>query len=180
MQFIEVYYYITNKPYFFVCVLSNGRVIKKFVQLAAGTGKGEDIALINKSLKAAWWKPDHVIIDKLKFLVYADINNAIPLLITKETIIETHEYLNKQITVGKIQVDKLKLNKETTGETLKIAEISFPPTLLYQKIEAHFVKEIQAVPPSKWEELKWVFIAGFIVLGFIAWNVINSGGVSLG
>ena len=179
MQLIEMYYFITNKPYFMVYVLSNGRRIKKFVQLAAGTKKGEDSFLICKSLKASWFKPEAPIIDGLKFLTLVDIANAIPLRFERETIIETGEYINKETTKAKITVNKTKIKKENDGKPLRTVEIQFPPSLLYQKVEAHFVKEIQSVPPSKWDELKWVFIAGILVVGFIAWQIISSGGIGL-
>lgn len=173
--FVEIYYYITGKPYFLVYVISNSRRIKKFIQLASSKQKGEDFFLINQSLKCSWWKPETPILDGLKFITFVDLNNAIPLKIEKEIVFTDGEWLVKEqekITISEDK-EKQKLNKKS-GKSLNLIEISFPPTLLFQKVEAHFVKETLSTPPSKWEELKWVFIAGFIVLGFLGWQYISS------
>ena len=178
----ELYYYVTGKPYFVVFVISNSRRVKKFIQLASGKLKGEDFFLINRSLKCAWWKPETPIIDGLKFITFVDLNNAIPLRIETETVYEDNEWIvkeNKKVIVSE-DIEKQKLNKKS-GKSLSLIEISFPPTLLFQKVEAHLVKEILSIPESQWEQLKWVFIAGIIVAGFIGWQLINSGGLkSLG
>jgi len=176
ISILESYYYLSDKPYFSIIVLSNGRKVKRFIQLAASTAKGEDFFLISKSLKSAWWKPETPIIDGKKFLTFVDLNNAIPLKIESRLVYEDTEYLVKEKNILIISEDSEKQKKNRKdGKPLNMVEITFPPTLLFQKAEAHFVKEIQAVPPSKWEELKWVFIAGFIVLGFLGWQIISSG-----
>jgi hypothetical protein len=171
----EIYYYLTNKPYFMVYVISNSRRVKKFIQLASSKQKGEDFFLINQSLKCSWWKPETPILDGLKFVTFVDLNNAIPLRIEKEIVYTDDEWLikeQKKITISE-DIEKQKVNKKS-GKSLNLIEISFPPTLLFQKVEAHFVKETLSTPPSKWEELKWVFIVAFIVLGFLGWQLINS------
>jgi hypothetical protein len=176
MELQELMWYIRGQAYFECFVLSNGRKVKRFVQLASNTNKGEDLFLICKPLKCTWAKPDDVIINGLKFMAFLDIDNAIPLKITSEIIIETNEYINIEKTKYTISEDKDKRNvKVQTGKPMKMVEITLPPALLYQQVEAAMVEKILAVPPSKWEELKWVFIAGFVVLGFIAWQFINSG-----
>jgi len=175
----EIYYYLTNKPYFMVYVISNSRRVKKFIQLASSKQKGEDFFLINQSLKCSWWKPETPILDGLKFVTFVDLNNAIPLRIEKEIVYTDNEWLikeQKKITILE-DIEKQKVNKKS-GKSLNLIEISFPPTLLFQKVEAHFVKETLSTPPSKWEELKWVFIVAFIVLGFLGWQFINSRGIS--
>ena len=175
----EIYYYLTNKPYFMVYVISNSRRVKKFIQLASSKQKGEDFFLINQSLKCSWWKPETPILDGLKFVTFVDLNNAIPLRIEKEIVYTDDEWLikeQKKITISE-DIEKQKVNKKS-GKSLNLIEISFPPTLLFQKVEAHFVKETLSTPPSKWEELKWVFIVAFIVLGFLGWQFINSRGIS--
>lgn len=178
--FMEIYYYLTGKPYFSVMVLSNNRKVKKFIQLASSKVKGEDFFLVSKNLKCAWWKPVTPIIDGLKFVTYVDLNNAIPLLISNENIkYEDSEYYIKETKSITISEDLTKQNKEMkNGVPIKFVKIEFPPTLLYEKVEAHFVKLIMGIPPNKWEEYKWIFIAGFIVLGFIAWQFMNSGGLT--
>jgi hypothetical protein len=172
MELKEVVWYITNKPYFKIFVLNNGRRVKTFSQLSASTVKGEDVFLIAKGLKAAWFKPDEPIIDGLKFITFVDINNAIPLKIVSETVYESGEYFIKEI---KRQTITKAGEPSKDGKPLRTVEISFPPTLLYQKVEASFVKQIMSEPPNKFEELKWVFIAGILVFGFIAWQLLSSG-----
>ena len=180
MEFKEMLYYIMNKPYFVVMVISKGRKVKKFVQLASSKEKGEDFFLISKALKCAWFKPDTPIIDGLKFITYVDLNNAIPLKIETIYEYEDNNLVIKETKKSKISVDEKKKSKENTGQPIKFVEISFPPTLLFQKVEAHFVKEILSVPPSKWEEIKWIFIALIVVAGIIIWNLINTtGGIAL-
>lgn len=172
----EMMYYILNKPYFEVYVISNGRKVKRFVQLASSKVKGEDFFLISKDLKCAWWKPDTPIIDGLKFKTFVDLNNAVPLRIDEEYNYIDSLFLikeEKKVTISE-DTEKQKKNPKN-GKPVKFVEISFPPTLLYQKMEAHFIKLIMSSPPSKWEELKWVFIVGFIVLGIIVWNLTSKG-----
>ena len=173
---MELIYYVTNKPYFKVFVISNGRRVKKFIQLADSKQKGEDFFLISKSLKCSWWKPSYPVIDGQKFLTFVDLNNAIPLKFEQVIEYEDTEYFvkeTKKINISE-DVEKQFKNKKN-GKPLELVEISFPPTLLFQKVEAHFVKEILSLPPDKWEQLKWVFIAGIIVVGFVAWQLMSSG-----
>lgn len=178
MELNEIYYYLTSKPYFDVTVLSNNRKVKRFVMLASGQATGEDFFLICKSLKSAWFKPQTPIISGLKFITYVDLNNAIPLIIDNKITYDTNTFYVKETKKIVISEDKekQKLNKKD-GKPLELAAITFPPSILFQKVEAHFVKQILSEPPSKWEELKWVFIAGIIAVAFIGWNIINSGGI---
>jgi hypothetical protein len=173
MALIEVFYYLTNKPYFLVYVLSNGRKIKKFVQLASGNGKGETFFLVDKSLKAGWFKPEYPIIDGLKFLTFVDLKNAIPLIITDITVNDSGEFFNREINKSVIEIDRTKPMK--SGKPIKTVEICYPPTLLHQEVEAHFVNEIQKLPPNPWEEKKWIFIVAILALAFIAWQFMQSG-----
>jgi hypothetical protein len=178
MELKEIWYYITNKPYFDVMVISNGRKVKRFIELASGQENGEDFFLICKPLKAAWFKPETPIINGLKFMTFVDLNNAIPLIIKTDYVYDTTPYYIKEKKIETTSLDKDNV-KNADGKPIEFAEITFPPSILFQKVEAHFIKLIMALPPNKWEELKWVFIAGFLVVGFIAWNIINSGGIRL-
>lgn len=174
----ELYYYITGKPYFVIFVISHGRKVKRFIQLAASKEKGANEFLINKSLKCAWSKPesDSVIIDGLKFMCFVDLNNAIPLKITKKTDIKTGEIFNKITTIETIESDVEELEKKyKSGEPLALAEIRFPPTIMFQKIEATFVKLILSVTTDKNEWLMYVIIAALVVFGFVAYMYLNGG-----
>lgn len=175
MDIKEMMYYIMNKPYFKITVLSNNRKVKTFCQLASGKGKGEDFFIISKELKCAWFKPQTPIIDGLKFITYVNLDNAIPLKIKTETKYTDNALTIKQEKILKISEDEDKQKIQyKDGKPVEFVEISFPPTILFQKVEALFVKEILAQPPSKWEEMKWVFIALILVGGFILWQAMGS------
>lgn len=178
MQLMEAYYYITNKPYFVVTVLHHARRVKRFIQLASSEKAGTDFFLIDKGLKAAWEKPKKPVIDGLKFIVFADLNNAIPLVITKEINYDTNGIFIKETESEYIYEDEEKQKIETkSGKANGIIEIRYPPTVLFHEIDAVFLKQIMASPPDKWEQLKWVFIAGIIVAGLIIWQLTSSGGL---
>lgn len=178
MEFKEIYYYITSKPYFVVTVLSNKRKVKRFVELASGQNNGEDFFLICKSLKAAWFKPEFPIIDGLKFITYVDLNNAIPLIIHDKMEYDTNEYYITEKKFVLISEDKEKRKvTNSDGKPIEFTQITFPPTVLFQKIEAHFIKQIMSIPPGKFDSLQIVFIIGILALAFIAWTVVTSGGI---
>lgn len=172
----EILWFIFNKPYFSVLVLSNGRKVKRFVQLAAGQKKGEEIFLICKSLKMAWHKPEFPIIEGGKFLAFVDLKNAIPLVITTETIFDSSRLFTKQkrkyIISEDIEKQKLSLKN---GNALDIIEIPFPPTVLFQEKEAYFLNQILSNPPSKYEHIAIIFVALIIVVGIVMIFLINSG-----
>jgi hypothetical protein len=175
-QILELYYLIMNKPYFKVFILSNGRKVKSFIQLAIANEFPEGLAdfLICKSIKSAWWKPNNPIIDGVKFVVYVKTNNAIPLkFVTQKTYEENGEYLINEYITETISEDTDKPHKDGAPETL--AEIAYPPTVLFQELEAVFVTETLTPPPSKVEEmgkyLPWILIAGAIII----FMVINKG-----
>ena len=174
----ELLCYIQNKPYFVVYVLSNGRRVKRFIQIAADKEKATDLFLINKTLKSAWWKPDAdgIVIDGLKFICFVDLNNAIPLIIQEETDIKSDEIITTitKKTIVKEDIAKQKSNPKS-GKVKKFVEITFPPTVLFQKVEAHFIKEILSIPPNKNEWMTYVFIAAILVLGVLGWVYMNKG-----
>jgi hypothetical protein len=174
----EIQYWLLSKPYFFVNVISNGRIIKKFIQPATSDEQGFESFLINKSLKAAWFKPEKPFIDKLKFVTFVKIDNAIPLIIKKEVVYnEKNKFVNREIVLDIIKEDEDKAKRKKVlkdmGLEIEFVEISFPPTLLLQKIEAHFVKETLSQPTTNLEALKWVFIVGLIVAGFLIWTYVS-------
>ena len=173
----EFIYFITGKPYFVVYVTKNNRKVKRFIQLAADKEKGSDIFLVSKELKSAWWKPEYPIIDGLKFITFVDLNNAIPLIISKEVSYDTTPWFIKETTSTKIEEDKEKQKQELKdGKSLNLVEIHFPPTLLHQMVEAHFVKEILSIPPNKNEWMQPVFIVGILALLIFGYIFLNKGG----
>lgn len=172
----EIYYTVLNKPYFSVNVLSHGRIVKKFTQLAGGNDSAEAFFLICKELKCAWWKPFTPIIDGLKFITYADLSNAIPLIFEKETIYESTDYVTTKIEVVTTKEDMVKQIERGIKDGMpdKLVEIHYPPDLLYETVEAHFVTKILTPPPDKFDFLNWKWII-IIGIGLIAWYYLNGG-----
>lgn len=167
----ELYYYIAGIPYFVVYVTQNNRKVNRFIQKAVTKEKGTDLFLVSKKLKLAWWKPEatSIIIDGLKFMCFMRMDNAIPLKIVSIKEYDSSEYIikeNEYICIGEDE-EKQKVDyKDGKGDTF--AEIKFPPSVLHQMIEAHFIKEILSIPPNKHEWLSTVLIIAIVVLGIIS------------
>jgi len=178
-KLIETYYWIFNIPYYKVMVVKDMEKIKEIVQKVATTEKGKDIAIIDRPLKMAWWiVPELCFRDGKKFLMTCDIDNAVPLVEDTKIITEGNLFI-KEVNIARLTQAPLKVGDiEKSGKAKKFVEIYFPPTLLFQKISAHFVKEAMSNPPSKWEELKVAIIAGFIALVIIAYMFMQSGALN--
>lgn len=161
-------------PYFRVFETKGNKVVKIFNQKVVNSDKSSSVALIDKSNKLCWWISSDYIVNKSQMMFIVDINNAIPLKV--ETISETTgNIILKEKTTKKLSVDKKKISKETTGKPKETVEIQFPPELFYEILHSHFVEDVLSEPPSKWEDLKWVFIVALIVAGFLLYNLMNSG-----
>lgn len=175
----EMYYWIFNIPYYKVLIVKDMEKIKYIIQKVATTEKGKDIAIIDKPLKMAWWTlPELCFRDGKKFLMTCDIDNAIPLVEDIKVITEGNLFI-KEISISRLTKAAIKVGDiEKSGKAKRFVEIYFPPTLLFQKINAHFVKETLSNPPSKWEELKYAIIAGFAALVIIAYLFLSSGALT--
>lgn len=172
----ELYYWILNIPYYKVMVVKDMEKVKWIVQKVATTEKGMDIAIIDRSLKMAWWTlPELCFRDGKKFLMTVDIDNAIPLVEDIKVITEGDMFI-KEISITRLTKAPIKVGDiEKSGKAKRFVEIYFPPTLLFQKINAHFVKETMSNPPSKWEELKYAIIACVIGVVIIFYMLFSSG-----
>lgn len=175
----EAYYWIFNIPYYKVLVVKDMEKIKYIIQKVSSTEKGKDIAIIDRPLKMAWWTlPELCFRDGKKFLMTVDIENAIPLVEDIKVITEGNLFI-KEISIARLTKAPVNPRKpgepEKSGKPKRFVEIYFPPTLLFQKIEAHFIKETLKNQPSKWEELKWVFIAAVIGLVVVVYLLLQSG-----
>jgi len=172
----EAYYWIFNIPYYKVLIVKDMEKIKYITQKVATTEKGTDIAIIDRPLKMAWWTlPELCFRDGKKFLMTVDIDNAIPLVEDIKVITEGNLFI-KEISISRLTKAPMPLGRPApTGKPKKFIEIYFPPTLLFQKIEAHFIKETLKNQPSKWEELKWALIAAVVGVVAIAYLVLSSG-----
>lgn len=172
----EFYYWIFNIPYYKVLIVKDMEKIKYITQKVASTEKGLDIAIIDRPLKMAWWMlPELCFRDGKKFLMTVDIDNAVPLVEDIKVITEGEMFI-KEISISRLTKAPIKVGDiEKSGKAKKFVEIYFPPTLLFQKINAHFVKETLSNPPSKWEELKVAIIAGVVGIVIIFYMLVQSG-----
>lgn len=172
----ELYYWIFNIPYYKVLVVKDMEKIKYIVQKIANTKDGRDIAIIDTSLKCAWWTmPELCFRDGKKFLMTVDLENAVPLVEDIKIVTEGNLFI-REISIKRLTKAALKLGEvEKSGKPKRFTEIYFPPTLLFEKIKAHFVKETLKNPPSVWEEKKWVFIALIAGIVIIVYLVLQSG-----
>lgn len=162
-------------PYYKVNVIKGNKIVKVFNQKIVNSVKGSNIALIDKSSKLCWWITEDYIVHKARFIFNVDISNAVPLKLETNTK-TTGDIIQKTTTIKKLTIDKVKAKLENkTGIPKAIVEIHFPSTLLYELIEAHFVVNTMAEPPSKWDELKWVFIVAIIAGAFLLWQLMASG-----
>lgn len=153
----EMWFYIWNKPYYKVSVVEDMEIIKTIIQPLVSNKKGYDIAIIDKKLKMAWWKiPTICFRDSKKFLMTVDTKNAIP-LVEESKVTSTGEFIVKEVTLSLLTQGSID-NRIQTGKGKTFVKIQYPPTVFFQEIEAHFVKEALKNPPSKWEEMKWVWI----------------------
>jgi hypothetical protein len=176
---IELYYWVFNIPYYKVMVVKDMEKIKEIVQKVTSTEKGLDIAIIDRPLKMAWWTmPEVCFRDGKKFLMTVDIENAIPLVEDIKVITEGEMFI-KEISISRLTKAPIKVGDiEKSGKAKRFIEIYFPPTLLFQKVNAHFVKETLSNPPSKWEEMKWAIIAGVVGMVAIVYLFLQSGALN--
>lgn len=178
MDINEILYTIMNKPYFKVFVLSRGKIVKTFTQLA-GAANGEDVEasfLLCRALKCAWWKPVNPVIQGLKFICYADIENAIPLKFEMETEINTTGYWVKKVEKITISEDIVTQRKNwKNGKPDTLVDIPLPPDLLFEQLEAVFVRKVLTPPPDKFDFLKnkWIIIG---IIGLFAFWYLSNGG----
>jgi hypothetical protein len=172
----KIWYWVFNTPYYQVTVVKDMEKIKTIIQKVATTEKGKDIAIIDKSLKAAWWvMPEVCFRDGKKFIMFVDIENAIP-LVEDIKVVTQGEIFIKEISISRLTKAALKLGDiEKSGKAKRFVEIYFPPTLLFEKLDAHFVKETLKNPPSAWEEKKWAIIGVAVVCLIGLFLVLQSG-----
>jgi len=173
----EMYYWIFNKAYYTVMIVKDMEKIKNIIQRVDDTEKGKDIAIIDTKLKKAWLKlPEVCFRDTKKFLMTCDIDNAIPLVedvkIVQDAILK--DTFIRELTITQLTSSKM-LIEGVTGKPKKFSNVTFPPTVCFEMLDGHFVKETLANPPSIWQEKKWVFIALIAGIVIIIWMILNSG-----
>jgi hypothetical protein len=177
LEFInEAWYWITNTPYYKVMVVRDMERIKYIVQKVATNEKGKDIAIIDRGLKKAWWIFDEYCFrDGKKFLMTVDIENAVPLVEEIKVITEGNMFI-KEVSISRLTKAPIKMGEiEKSGMPKKFVEIYFPPTLLYEKLDAHFLTQILKGQPNVWEEKKMAIIAGVIGFVIIVYLILSSG-----
>jgi len=192
--FNKFYYWIFNKSYYEGIIRENGIKIGSIIQCEPNNIKGGDNFLISRSLKKVWVKPipnkresgEILYNDGKKFVCILDVEKSIPcaeektiIVNAEKIIIENKEQIKFTEVIQPIVKDKEKIttikNYKTGKSVLLSQDMPVTPSLLFELLESHFVIQTASVPKTKWEELKWVFIALIIVSGIVLWSFINSG-----
>jgi hypothetical protein len=175
-QLIEWYYWIFNTPYYRVTVVKDMEVIKTLIQRVTDVKKGKDVAIIDPKLKMAWWiMPEVCFRSGKKFIMYVDIENAVP-LVEDIKVITTGDIFIKEISIKRLTNAPITLGDvEKSGKAKRFVEIYFPPALLFVKLRGHFITETMSDPPSLWDDKKEAIIAICIAMVIIAYMVLNSG-----
>lgn len=180
MKPIEMWFYIWNTPYYKVSVVEDMEVIKTIIQPLVSNKKGYDIAIIDKKLKMAWWKiPTICFRDSKKFLMIVDTKNAIP-LVEETKVTSEGEFIVKEVTLSVLKESNIDNRITNAGKGKTFVKIQYPPTVFFQEIEAHYVKESLKNPPSKWEEQKWIWITLILAIAGVAIFYLTSAPKSLG
>ena len=179
MTLNEIYYWIFNIPYYKVMVVRDMEKIKYITQKVATSESGKDIAIIDRQLKMAWWIMEELAFrDGKKFIMTVDIENAIPLIEDIRVITEGNTFI-KEVSITRLSKAPIKAGEfEKSGKPKRFTELYFPPPVLFEKLNAHFVKEVIKMQPSKWEELKVAIIAGVIGMVIIVYLLLQSGALS--
>ena len=176
-KFYRLYYWIFNIPYFSIIILNDNERIKTIIQKVTEGKKGRDIAIIDRKLKRAWAKKENRCYkDGKKFIMHAKLENAIPMIEDTQTI------SSGDIIVKEIKIKQLKNNiKETLGLPIKFIEQDyFSSRMLFDLLDAFFLKQALSSPPSVWEEKKWAIIGVAICIVIIIYLVLSSGVLNRG
>ena len=170
--FYKLYFWVFNIPYYSVIVTSNGEKLKTIIQKVTDGKNGADIAIIDRKLKKAWTK-ETIYKDGKKFIGVVNIHNAIAL--TEIPIIESEgDILIKETTTKKLKSKLIDFKKD--GVPMRLAEKDyFPSTILFEKLDGHFVKQTIAKPPNAWEDKKWAIIGVAVCVVVIFYFVLSSG-----
>jgi hypothetical protein len=175
--FNKFYFWVFNIPYYSIIVTSNGEKLKTIIQKVTDGKSGADIAIIDRKLKKAWTK-ETIYKDGKKFIGVVNIHNAIAL--TEIPVIELKgDILVKETTTKKLKSQLIDFTKD--GTPMKLEEKDyFPSTILFEKLDGHFVKQTIAKPPNAWEEKKWAIIGVAICIVVIIYFVLSSGVLNRG
>jgi hypothetical protein len=176
----ELYYYFFNTAYYKIMVLKDGEKIKNVIQKVNETEEGRDNFIIIPSMKAAWFKlKDRCFRDGKKFLMFVDLNNALPLVIDSSELIVKENIFIKTVKVTKFKIDETIQLDKNTGLPIKFVELTLPSTLLYQALEANFVKKINSEEKGKWDWLMVPLIILFVVFGVIGYMMMAKQGTPI-
>lgn len=183
MSFIEeIIYFLTNQAYYKITVLKGKIKIKTIIQKEPSEIEGTKDFIIDKKLKMAWFKlKDACIYDGKKILIQVNINNALPLVFENSELVIAENLFIKNCKKTTIKIDDkiiANIDKES-GLPIKMTELTYPPTVLYQAIDANFVTKILARPPNKWEWLSLPIIVTVIVFAFVLYVFVINKGVPL-
>jgi hypothetical protein len=104
-----------------------------------------------------------------KIILHYNIDNAIPLMEREETVVEEiNNNLTKTNTKKILAADITKSQKEKS-KPIEITEYNLPPSLVFEKFNAHFVVKTVSQPKgTNWEMVLLALIVAITILGFCA------------
>lgn len=181
LEFIyEIYYYFLNTAYYKVMVLKDGEKVKTIIQKEPSSEMGTDNFIISDKLKCAWFKAkERCFRDGKKFLMFVDINNAFPLVISTSELVVKDRLFNRTVKVTEFKIDdRIQMDKET-GWPIKFVELNLAPTIVYQALEANFVKKINSEEKGKWDWLALPLIILFVVVGIMGYMMLAQSGTPI-
>jgi hypothetical protein len=111
--------------------------------------------------------------------MFVDLNNALPLVIDSSELIVKENIFIKTVKVTKFKIDETIQLDKNTGLPIKFVELTLPSTLLYQALEANFVKKINSEEKGKWDWLMVPLIILFVVFGVIGYMMMAKQGTPI-
>lgn len=170
MDLKEIWFYIWNTPYINAHILKDMRVIKVINQPIMGNND-EEIQITYKKLYGWSILPNIAFVQKNKFIMFLDLENCIPLMEEKR-VISAGELIITEKTITTLKESGIEFTDFTTDKSGKAKMFKgaiMPPTLFYQIMSAHFLKEALKNPSDGWEAKKWIVVV--IVLGLVVIGV---------
>ena len=155
--------YIAFGTYYYEALLYKGRVqVGRVVQALSYS----PIFIVDFDRKLAFFiEARRGFIKGHKIILHYNIDNAIPLLPREETIVEeVNNNLTKTNTQIILSADITKSQKEKSMP-IEITEYNLPPSLVFEKFNAHFVVKSVSQPKStNWEMVLLAAIFATVVI----------------
>lgn len=157
--------YIAFGTYYYECLLYKGRVqVGRIVQSISFS----PTFIVDFDRKLAFFiEARRGFIKGHKIILHYNIDSAIPLIPREETSVEElNNNLTKTNTNIILSADITKKQKEDS-KPIEITEYNLPPSLVFEKFNAHFVvKTISQPKGTNWELVLLALIVAVTILGF--------------